>query len=248
MQLDPETGVFSKSKNAALAYGTMTATRTIIVEEAGWLLARAVTIAIRYTAVRQQFRDKDSRDTSSPELAVLDYPTVQIRLLPLLAACFALQYTGKVMRDDHSKTRHEIDKGNLEGLAAMHSASSGLKSLSTDITNNGIETCRRAMGGHGYGSGSGLVGLQADYMAKPILEGDNWMITQQTASYLIKKMTSAVKTQRERSTDATDAQLKLFLNQKSGGKTFDILNNDSDIQASFQWRAAALVSKMAHLE
>lgn len=219
----------------------MTATRTLIVEEAGWLLARAVTIAIRYTAVRQQFRDKDSRDPGGAELAVLDYPTVQIRLLPLLAACFALQYTGKVMRDDHSKTRHEIDQGNLDGLAAMHSASSGLKSLSTDMTTNGIETCRRAMGGHGYGGGSGLVGLQSDYMAKPILEGDNWMITQQTASYLIKKMTTAVQTQGKPPTDETDAQLKSFLNERDGNKRFDIFNNDSDIRACFRRRAAALV-------
>lgn len=217
----------------------MSATRTIIVEEAGWLLARAVTIAIRYTAVRQQFSDKD--DPSGPEMAVLDYPTVQIRLLPLLAAAFALQYTGRVMRQNHSQTRKQIEQGNLDGLAAMHSASSGLKSLCTDITNVGIETCRRAMGGHGYGGGSGLVGLQSDYLAKPILEGDNWMITQQTASFLIKRMTAAAKSPRQAPTDDTDAQFKTFLNTRAAGRKFDILNNDEDIAASFQWRSSALV-------
>ncbi|KAJ2972827.1 hypothetical protein NQ176_g6940 [Zarea fungicola] len=77
-------------------------------------------------------------------------------------------------------------------------------------------------------------------MAKPILEGDNWMITQQTASYLIKKMTTAVQTQGTPPTDETDAQLKSFLNERDGNKRFDIFNNDSDIRACFRWRAAAL--------
>ncbi|EJP62424.1 acyl-coenzyme A oxidase [Beauveria bassiana ARSEF 2860] len=240
VQLDPETGVFSKSPNPALAYGTMTSIRTMLVEEAGTHLARAVTIAIRYTAIRQQFRDKDSQDPSSAELQVLDYPTVQVRLFPLLAAAFALQYTGKVMRQDYAKTRGEVEKGNLEGLAVMHSNSSGLKSLSTEITNAGIETCRRAMGGHGYGSGSGLVEMQKDYQAKPILEGDNWMITQQTSSFLIKRMTAAAKTRNEPPKDQIDAQLKTFLHQKDKGRTFDILNSDSDIEESFKWRAASM--------
>ncbi|EGX96023.1 Acyl-CoA oxidase [Cordyceps militaris CM01] len=240
VQLDPETSVFSKSPNAALSYGTMTSIRTVLVEEAGTHLARAVTIAIRYTAIRQQFKDKDSQDPGRDELQVLDYPTVQYRLFPLLAAAFALQYTGKVMRQDYAKTRGEVEQGNLDGLAVMHSHSSGLKSLSTEITNAGIETCRRAMGGHGYGSGSGLVEMQKDYQAKPILEGDNWMITQQTSSFLIKRMAAAVETRGEPAKDQTDAQLKTFLDQKDQGRAFDILNNDSDIQESFRWRAASM--------
>lgn len=226
----------------------MTSIRTVLVEEAGTHLARAATIAIRYTAIRQQFRDKDSDDPTSAELQVLDYPTVQVRLFPLLAAAFALQYTGKVMRQDYARTRGEVDKGHLDGLAVMHSNSSGLKSLSTEITNAGIETCRRAMGGHGYGSGSGLVEMQKDYQAKPILEGDNWMITQQTSAFLIKRMTAAVKTQSEPPKDQTDAQLKTFLNHKEQGRTFDILNSDADIQDSFKWRAASMVSHQAHFD
>ncbi|KAJ3494336.1 hypothetical protein NLG97_g4148 [Lecanicillium saksenae] len=240
VQLDPDTGVFTKSPNAALGFGTMTSIRMTLIEEAGTFLARAVTIAIRYSAVRQQFRDKDSKDPESQELQVLDYPTVQVRLFPLLAAAFALQYTGKVMRQDYIKSRSEVEKGNLDSLAVMHSNSSGLKSWSTDITNTGIETCRRAMGGHGYGSGSGLVEMQKDYQAKPILEGDNWMITQQTSSFLIKRMTAAVKAQKEPPKDETDAQLKYFLNQKDQGRKFDILNNDSDVMESFKWRAASM--------
>ena len=127
------------------------------------------------------------------KLAVLNYPTVQIRILPLLATTFALHYTGEAMYKLYYGTRAEIEKsGDFSRLAEMHAASSGLKSLSTMLAADGIETCRRAMGGHGFGGGSGMIPLNNDYLSKPTVEGDNWMITQQTASYLIKRMTEVV--------------------------------------------------------
>jgi len=91
----------------------------------------------------------------------------------------------------YTRTRADISKGDFSRLAELHSQSSGLKSLCTDYAANGIETCRRALGGHGFGGGSGLIQLNSDYLSKPTVEGDNWMITQQTASYLIKRMAAA---------------------------------------------------------
>lgn len=151
-------------------------------------LARAVSVAVRYCSVRRQFQDKENPNPSSVETAVLDYPTVQIRLLPLLATTYALHYTGKRMGEIYDATRSSIDGGNMSSLIDLHSLSSGLKSLGSELAADGIETCRRSMGGHGYGGGSGLVQLNADYLAKPTVEGDNWMITQQMARYLLKKV------------------------------------------------------------
>lgn len=129
------------------------------------VLARAVTVAVRYCAVRRQFQDRDGvapTSTTPDELQVLDYPTVQIRILPLLATTFALHYTGEYMYSLYHSSRATIEKGDFGPLAALHSASSGLKSLCTTLAADGIETCRRAMGGHGFGGGSGLVGLNAE--------------------------------------------------------------------------------------
>jgi acyl-CoA oxidase len=63
------------------------------------VLARAVTVAIRYLSIRRQFKDRDATGHNEPETAVLDYSTVQIRVIPLLAATFALHYSGKAMGD-----------------------------------------------------------------------------------------------------------------------------------------------------
>ena len=122
------------------------------------VLARAVTVAVRYLSIRRQFRDRDSPDAAAPETAVLDYPTVQIRVLTLLATTFALHYSGDAMRALYERTRsaNALDGDRIQ-LTELHSTSAGLKSFATDVAANGIETCRRAMGGHGFGGGTGLV-------------------------------------------------------------------------------------------
>lgn len=243
--VNPETGAYTKPEQPALVYGSLTYVRANIVHHARLVLARAVTVAVRYTAIRRQFQDRDG-DKRGPEMSVLDYPTVQIRILPLLATTFALHYTGLAMRSVYQSTRNDVEQGDFRSLAHMHSMSSGLKSLCTMLAADGIETCRRALGGHGFGGGSGLIQLNNDYLSKPTVEGDNWMITQQVAAYLIKKMTAAAKSPSTPGADKTEAGFKDFIRNKQGAtqrqSIHDVLNKDQDIVKSFELRATALVS------
>ncbi|KAF4769671.1 hypothetical protein HAV15_011647 [Penicillium sp. str.  len=241
--VDPNTGIYTKPEKPALIYGSLTYVRSNMVHRARLVLARAVTVAVRYSSVRRQFQDRDG-DKKGPEMSVLDYPTVQIRILPLLATTFALHYTGLAMQSVYKNARQDIEKGIFNSLAHMHSMSSGLKSLCTILAADGIETCRRAMGGHGFGGGSGLIQVNNDYLSKPTVEGDNWMITQQVAAYLIKKMAAAVESPDTAGVDETDAQFKEFIRNKrrpgSEKRTYDILNSDLDIVKSFELRATAM--------
>ena len=95
---------------------------------------------------------------------------VQIRLLPLLAATFALHFTGKAMMDLYSENQKRMNAGPggkdtgkrgagpeetepaSDILADLHASSCGLKALSSTIAAEGLEVCRRACGGHGYSS------------------------------------------------------------------------------------------------
>ncbi len=95
-KVDPETNQYIPPKSVALTYGTMTWVRSTIVLQAGVVLARGVTIAIRYCAVRRQFQDKDAKE-GAEESPVLDYTTVQYRLFSNLATAFAFHFTGKAM-------------------------------------------------------------------------------------------------------------------------------------------------------
>lgn len=244
--VNPETGVYTRPKNPASVYGTMTRNRSIIVMNARLALARAVTVAVRYLSIRRQFRDQDADSSTSPEVNVLDYSTVQIRVLPLLATLFALNYSGAEMWNLWQRTRgsNELDSDHAE-LSELHVTSSGLKSLATELAANGVETCRRAMGGHGYGGGSGLVQLNADYLSKPTVEGDNWMITQQVARSLLRKIREKPWLNSNSALSRTDEYLQKFGDVKSQ-KCAQALSGDSSIVEAFERRAASLAFKAYH--
>lgn len=251
VQVSDETGTLIRTGHPAVLYGSLTNIRAQIIMHARLVLARAVTIAVRYCSIRRQFKDRDSKSATDDELKVLDYPTVQIRILPLLATAFALHYTGEYMYQLYHQSRQSIEKGDFGPLAELHSASSGLKSLCTTLAADGIETCRRAMGGHGFGGGSGLVGLNADYLSKPTVEGDNWMITQQVAAYLIKKMTEAIANPNAPPKDPTDELFHHYLHHRAHRTPQSLLLKDGTIcdQALvdiFRWRAAHLSFQAYH--
>jgi acyl-CoA oxidase len=71
--VDPNTCTYSKPANPAVVYGSLTAVRAKIVMRARLVLARAVTVAVRYTAIRRQFSDRDDNSPGAVELSVLDY-------------------------------------------------------------------------------------------------------------------------------------------------------------------------------
>lgn len=214
--------------------------RSVIVMNARLVLARAVTVAVRYLAIRRQFRDRDEGRDNEPETAVLDYSTVQIRVLTLLATTFALHYGGEAMRELYERTRsvNALD-GDKAQLAELHSTSAGLKSLATDLAANGIETCRRAMGGHGFGGGTGLVQLNADYLSKPTVEGDNWMITQQAARYLLGRVESVLFPSAGSSSSPIDVSLRDYHTRQSSPPCMKDLS-DEKIAAAFEWRVSYL--------
>jgi acyl-CoA oxidase len=232
-KVSPE-GKYIRPENQAIVYGSMTFVRASIIMESRLVLARACTIAVRYLSIRRQFAD---RDAGGPELAVLDYPTVQIRILPLLAATYALHYTGEAMFKLYWDTRADIEKkGDLSRLAELHAASSGLKAACTLIVADGSETCRRALGGHGFGGGSGMIPLTTDHLDKPTVEGDSWMISQQTSAYLIKRMTAAVS---GRPSEPIDKQFQEYIKTKTHAQ-HDIFSSPTSIVSLFKDRVSYL--------
>jgi acyl-CoA oxidase len=123
---------------------------------------------------------------------VLDYSMVSYRLLTLLASSFALHLTGKIMMDTYKSGQHEMQSDSTEAekeaaasrMADLHATSCGLKSLASMTAADGLEAARRACGGHGYSSFSGIGPFYADYLPNTTWEGDNYMLTQQVAQYV----------------------------------------------------------------
>ena len=268
-RVDPETGRYVRPANPNLVYGTLTYIRSSIVLQSGSVLARGVTIATRYCAVRRQFEDLDAKGTDAGESQVLDYTMVQVRLLPLLAATFALHFTGqsmiKMYRENQKRMAavassdsgsgssrrrpgpEEINPGT-DLLADLHATSCALKSYGSTVAAEGLEVCRRACGGHGYSSFSGIGTWYADYLPTVTWEGDNYMLTQQVCRYLLKTARAVLSSGGSGSTpeppspndNDTTRIFKAYLARRAQGAAFDVLADDADLVSAFAWRVAHL--------
>jgi len=172
--------------------------RAYIIHTSNEALAMACTIAIRYSAVRRQGYDADSEDAADKkradnapnEFQVLDYRQQQYRLLPLLAASYAIFFTGKRVLARLKEIEVRLVSGDAgitkTVVADVHATTSALKSYCTTFTADGIEDCRKACGGHGFLVCSGLVELSNTYLQSCTVEGDNQMLPQQVIKVLLK--------------------------------------------------------------
>ncbi|RUP43346.1 hypothetical protein BC936DRAFT_137317 [Jimgerdemannia flammicorona] len=193
--IKPNTGEYASPPNAKLSYGTMVFVRANIVMGVRFALARAATVAIRYSAVRQQFVDAANpkkHGSRVVETPVLDYTMQQYRVFPVMAQAYACYFTGKEMFRLYNDNQKQMGAGDFSLLADLHATSSGLKSLTTTMAVSAIEDCRRACGGHGYSLFSGLASFYQDYLPNATWEGDNYILTQQTARYLLKTFRNLV--------------------------------------------------------
>ena len=233
--VDPQTSEYKRIGSPASLYATMTYVRSVIVQRAGSALARGVTIATRYCAVRRQFASPVK--PNGQELQVLDYSTVQMRLLPLLATMYALHFTGNAMIGLHKASR---DAESDQKLADLHATSCGLKALASTLAAEGLETCRRVCGGQGYSSFCGIGSWYLDYLPATTWEGDNYMVTQQVARYILKSARSVINGKYP-SNDTTDMLAEYW--RHIGTKTPYTLDGDMDMEQlslAFAWRTAHL--------
>ncbi|KAM5356940.1 hypothetical protein ACJ41O_003586 [Fusarium nematophilum] len=257
--VDPETSKYIRPSNPALVYGTLTFVRSSIVLQSGSVLARGVTIATRYCAVRRQFQDRDAAEGETGENQVLNYTMVQHRILPLLAASYALFFTGRAMinlykanqermaQEQDARRRgtdakrgpgpEELNPGS-DLLADLHAISCSLKAFASTTAAEGLEVCRRACGGHGYSAFSGIGSWYADYLPTVTWEGDNYMLTQQVARYLLKSGRAVLAGKAP--DNSISRVFKEFIRRQDVGAAFDVLDSDQELVDAFAWRVAFL--------
>jgi acyl-CoA oxidase len=175
---------------------TMMQVRAYIIHSSNDALAMACTIAIRYSTIRRQGYNTDDTDkkkwmeNAPNEIQVLDYRQQQYRLLPLLAASYAIFFSGKHVLARLKDIENQLVSGSTAitktVVGDIHATTSALKSYATAFTADGIEDCRKACGGHGFLVSSGLVELSNTYLQSCTVEGDNYMLPQQVVKVLLK--------------------------------------------------------------
>ncbi|KAG2526447.1 hypothetical protein JM16_003831 [Phytophthora kernoviae] len=181
-------GVFSQTQHKAqLAYAALLVNRGKIVTLSVGVLEKALTIAVRYAAVRRQGLQVNSGDPH-PETKLLDYQTHQHRLMPVMARAYA--YRLQTRHITRLLQQFEAQGSDISEalLADIHGTMSGFKAFCTWDVQEGIDTCRQSCGGNGYSVYTGLAELLADFSVMVTFEGDNTVMAQQTAHYLMRSV------------------------------------------------------------
>ena len=149
--------------------GTLVAGRISIACASLSAAKTGLTIAVRYTDQRRQFGPE-----AAPEIPVLDYITMQRRLIPRLATAVALDFALKeTVRSFAGRTEDEARE--IETRAAA------LKAYASDWTVATLQECREACGGQGYLASNRIGALRADTDVFTTFEGANHVLYQLVA-------------------------------------------------------------------
>jgi len=176
-----EEGVYiSPIENPSRRFFTMLGTLVggrVCVPRCGLSAAKSgIAIATRFALKRRQF----GPSFSEPETLILDYPSHQRRLMPLVAKAYALHF-GLHYLTDRFMARSEEDIREIETLAA------GMKAYATWFTTHALQQCREACGGKGYLAENRFAHLKGGTEIFTTFEGDNTVLMQLVAKGVLTK-------------------------------------------------------------
>mgnify|MGYP000388760354 CR=1 FL=1 len=130
----------------------------------------ALAVAIKHALKRRQFNDS----IKVQEDLLMDYPSHQLRLTPLVASAYVYHVCLDKMMGVYCD-ESQPDKRKVETQVA------GLKSIITWYANDTIQECREACGGKGYLIENRIADLKGDVDIFTTFEGDNTVLLQLAA-------------------------------------------------------------------
>lgn len=163
----------------------LTSGRVNIAVSAIYISKIGLATAIRYALSRRAF----SLSPNEREVLLLDYPSHQRRLLPLLAKTYAMSFAGNHLKSIYVKRSPETNK-------IIHVLSSGLKATLTWHNMRTLQECREACGGQGLKTENRVGHLKGEYDVQLTFEGDNNVLMQQVSKALLGEYMATQKNKR----------------------------------------------------
>ncbi|XP_036140832.1 peroxisomal acyl-coenzyme A oxidase 3-like isoform X2 [Monomorium pharaonis] len=182
-------------KRYSSSLGALLEGRVYITGVCAQYMTTAITIAIRYCAVRKQFGP-----TKDNELPIIEYQTQQWRIIPRLAETYAVKIFSMMLfknQNDLKTMRFMDENGDLTADLGMemHALSSAGKPLCAWIARDAIQDSRESCGGHGYLKMSRLGDIRNHNDANCTYEGENNVLIQQASNWLLNQWTNVIKGQ-----------------------------------------------------
>ncbi|XP_051020743.1 peroxisomal acyl-coenzyme A oxidase 3 [Acomys russatus] len=225
--------------------GSLSSGRVSIIAISVVNLKLAVSIAVRFSATRCQFGPTDKE-----EIPVLEYPLQQWRLLPYLAAAYALDHFSKTLFLDmiglhRVLLKREQSTRQAELGRELHVLASAGKPLASWTAQRGIQECREACGGHGYLAMSRFGNLRNDNDPNCTYEGDNNVLLQQTSNYLLNLLEQRLQggthfTSPLRTMDFLEAYPGILSRKFTGSSKADWLDTAAPLEA-YHWLVCYLL-------
>ncbi|KAL6570785.1 Acyl-coenzyme A oxidase 3, peroxisomal [Orobanche gracilis] len=178
--VSPDGNYLSAIKDPDQRFGAfmapLTSGRVTIAASAIYSAKISLAIAIRYSLTRKAF----SIAPNTAEVLLLDYPSHQRRLLPLLAKTFAANYL-KLLYVERTP----------QLIKSIHVFSSALKAILTWHNMQTLQECREACGGQGLKTENRVGQLKGEFDVQSTFEGDNNVLMQQVSKALLAEYVAA---------------------------------------------------------
>ncbi|PON81585.1 Acyl-CoA oxidase [Trema orientale] len=188
--VSPDGQYFSAIKNPdqrfAAFLAPLTCGRVNIAVSAIYSSKISLAIAIRYSLTRRAF----SITPNGPEVLLLDYPSHQRRLLPLLAKTYAMNFAANYLKSIFVKRTPDLNK-------TIHVVSSAFKATLTWHNMRTLQECREACGGQGLKTENRVGQLKGENDVQSTFEGDNNVLMQQVSKALLGEYWAAQKRNKQ---------------------------------------------------
>ena len=220
-----KSSIKSKEKRFGIMLSGLTGARAGILGSTEVNMRNALTIAIRYSAVRKQFGGHN-------ESKLISYQLHKYRLMPYLSKCFAARMAYQLIIKLYTECK-DLIKTDPEGLKVneMHALLSVFKYLNGRYSQDCIQECREACGGHGYSAYAGFSRLRENNDIHLTWDGDNNVLIQQCSKFLLKHIISHNKGKPVHSEYIT------FLNASKPEITKEFLQSPINLISILEYRA-----------
>ena len=228
------TNIENDGKRFANSIASLSGGRVAITRISSEHALQSLTIAIRYAAVRRQFGASDE------ETLLLDYPLHQYRLFTRYAEhmCHFVS-SNRLIQMWGDNLPKLLEPGNVQ-TDVCHALSSNMKAFIAWSSQETIDECRKACGGHGFSYYSMFSNLLNFNDLHATWEGDNNVLLMQTQKFLLKGLQLASKGKK-----LPETIEYLALGQQTAPKYTGTLENIDELSKLFAQRASFLAIKCA---
>ncbi|XP_055807401.1 acyl-coenzyme A oxidase 3, peroxisomal-like isoform X1 [Solanum dulcamara] len=179
------TAIKDPDQRFAAFLSPLTSGRVTIAVSAIYSAKIGLATAIRYSLTRRAF----SVTPNGPEVLILDYPSHQRRLLPLLAKTYAMSFAANHLKIMYVKRTPEMNK-------VIHVVSSAFKVTASWHNMRTLQECREACGGQGLKTENRIGQLKGEYDVQSTFEGDNNVLMQQVSKALFGEYVAAKRSKK----------------------------------------------------